>query len=230
MLENEQPSSRELEKEAATLRRQLAERSQILQPVSLSIGKRMILLVLLIGMVTAAVYLLIFNETRRQLLVLLTDHWMAVYSGRNNDVIALPPPPPREVEPRVRYPDVFSSSEQEFKGVLYSSSASPAPEEENKEVEEEPGFVNPAKTKESEAAYDFLIRDSEIARKLSENALAEYEFREWKPVRVDPPLFFIDLLVTRKSDNRELHLVWEVNLEEATTKPLSQAARDLERS
>jgi len=229
VLENEGNNrpSRELQSEATALRRQLAEKSQILEPVTLSIWKRAVLFSLLIGTIAGAVYLLIFKESRLQLLAELTDGWMKTYSGRDADILALPPPPPKEVEPQVRYPGAFSSSGNEFDGVLYSSSSS-AIGEDDKDVEEEPGFVNPAKTKESQQAFEFLTQNSEIAKKLSENSLAEYELKEWKPVRIDPPLFFIDLLVASTSESRELHLVWEVDLENSTTRPLSQAARDLE--
>ena len=232
MLENTEKHrpSRELESEAKALRRLLAEKSQILEPMTLALWKRALLFCLLLGAITGAVYLLIFEESRQQLLAELTDTWMKTYSGRDADILALPPPPPKEVEPQVRYPDTFFSSGKEFDGVLYSSSASVAPDEAPEEAEEEPEFVNPAKTEESQKAFEFLTQNSELARKLSDNSLSEYKLKEWKPVRIDPPLFFIDLLVTRTSDNRELHLVWEVDLENSATRALSQAARDLEGS
>lgn len=219
----------ELEDEATALRHQLAERSQILEPKHMPLWKRVIFLVLLIGTIAAAVYLLIFQDTRQQILAGLTESWMDVYQGREADLLLLPPPPPREVEPQVRYPDTFSSSDDEFDGVLFSSSASSlAIGTDDEELEEDPGFVSPAKTDESQKAFEFLTQNSQMAKDLTENLLDEYEFQEWKPVRNDPPLFFVDLVVTQKSDSRELHLVWEVDLENSSVRALSQAARDLE--
>jgi len=221
--------SKELEDEATALRRQLAERSQILAPTYLPLWKKVIFLVVLIGTIAGAVYLLIFKDTRQQMLAGLTERWMDAYQGREADILTLPPPPPKEVEPQVRYPDTFSSSDDEFEGVLYSSSSSSlAIGTDDDEVEEEPGFVRPAKTEESQKAFEFLAQNSQLAKELTENLLDDYEFREWKPVRIDPPLFFVDLVAIRKSDSRELHLVWEVDLENASVRALSQAARDLE--
>jgi hypothetical protein len=217
----------ELKSEAEQLRLELTEKSQILKPANLSFWRRALLFCLLIGTIAVAVYLLIFEETRVQLLAELTDSWMQTYSGRENGVFDLPPPAPKEVEPRVRYPDTFSSSSSEFDGVLYSSS-SPVVEDDEEEGGEESEFVNPAKTEESVKAFQFLTENSGTAKKLNENVLSGYMMKEWKPVKVDPPLFFIDLLVTRESDNRELHLVWEIDLEDSSVRALSQAARDLE--
>jgi hypothetical protein len=233
-LENEEKSrsAKELEDEAKALRQHLSEKSQILEPTALSLWKKALLSILLVGSVSAAVLLLIFDRGRQDLLAGLSESWLGAYSGPGTDIIALPPPPPKEVEPRIRYPDTFSSSGggfgDEFDGVLYASSSGRPGGGDDEETEEEPAFVNPAKTDESKEAFVFLTQNSEIARQLTEGSASEYEFKEWKPVRVDPPLFFIDLLVTRKSDSRELHLVWEVDLEEASVRALSQAARDLE--
>jgi len=224
--------AKELENEAKALRQHLAEKSQILEPVSVPLWKKTLLFCILIGTIAAAVFLLIFEDRRQYLMAGLAESWMQTSSGRSEDIIALPPPPPKEVEPRIRYPDTISSSGggfgDEFDGVLYSSSSGRSVEEDEEEADEEPGFVNPAKTDESQKAFDFLIQNSEIAQGLREGSVAEYEFKEWKPVRVDPPLFFIDLLVNRKSDDRELHLVWEVDLDSGKVRALSQAARDLE--
>jgi hypothetical protein len=218
---------RELKSEAEELRRQLFQKSQILRPTHLSLWRRSLLFFLLIGAIAGATILLIFEEPRVQMLAAVTEGWMRTYSDPEEGIFPLPPPAPKEVEPRVRYPDTFSSSESEFDGVLYSSS-SPTVGNDEEESEEEPGFVNPAKTEESLEAFRFLIENSETARALEEDGLTGYQLNEWQPVRVDPPLFFIDLLVTRASDNRELHLVWEVDLETASIRALSQAARDLE--
>jgi len=211
--------------QATALRRELAEKSQILADSRLSDGKKIILFVVLFGTICSAVALLIFEHDRRQLLATLTEGWIDASSERGAEILRLPPPPPKEVEPQIRYPETFSSA-GDFEGVLYSSS-SPALGESEEEGEQEPEFVNPVKTKESEAAYEFLIQNSETAGKLAENLMEGHELKKWQPVRIEPPVFFIDLVVTRTSDDRELHLVWEVDLEAGTIRALSQAARDL---
>ena len=176
MLENEESNrpSQELENEATALRQHLAEKSQILVPINLSLWRRAIIFTLLVGTIFCAVYLLIFKQSRKQLLAGLTNSWMQVYLGRDAEIHALPPPPPREVEPRVRYPDSVSFSSGDFDGVLYSSSsAGLAAGADDGERDIEPGFVSPAKTEASQNAFKFLTQESEIAKKLSDNGFGE---------------------------------------------------------
>jgi hypothetical protein len=52
------------------------------------------------------------------------------------------------------------------------------------------------------------------------------ELVEWKPVRSQPPEFYIDVVVRR--EGQILHYIWAVDVERQTIRPLSQAARELE--
>jgi len=235
MMESEEETTAqktELKAEADTLRRQLAEKSQILQPDDLVHWKKLVLGLMLFGIVIAAVFLLIFESRRQGLLIQVAEVWLGDKVADSSPILKLPPPPPREAEARVRYPDTvsFGGGEfNEFDGVLYSSSDDiELGDGEEEGSESEPRFVNPAKTEESQEAFKFLTENSPVAGQLADNTLEGYQWKEWKPIRDDPPVFLIDLIATSSADGRELHFVWEVDLERGSVRPLSQAARDLE--
>ena len=223
---------RALKSEADALRRELAEKSQVLQPDDTVLWKKLVLGAMLFGIVIAAVYLLIFEGRRQDLLSQVAEVWLDDEINGSSPILELPPPPPREAEARVRYPDTVSIGAgefNEFDGVLYSSSDGvDLGDGDEEESDSEPRFVNPAKTEESQAAFKFLTENSPIAGQLADNALEGYEWKEWKPIRDDPPVFLIDLIATSSVDDRDLHFVWEVDLERGSVRPLSQAARDLE--
>ncbi len=82
----------------------------------------------------------------------------------------------------------------------------------------------------NEAAYNLLRETGEAAAELGENKHPEFEFKGWRSVKDDAPEFWIDLIVTRRSDGQEVHLIWSVNTETKRLTALSQAARDLEAS
>ncbi len=96
--------------------------------------------------------------------------------------------------------------------------------------EEAPAAVILAKNSFNEAAYNLLKATSETVGELTKNNIPEFEFRDWRPVKDDPPEAWIDLVVTRGSDGELVHLIWSVNTETERMTPLSQAARDLEAS
>lgn len=97
------------------------------------------------------------------------------------------------------------------------------------EDEEEKTYVAPQKTPESEKAHKILTTMSETARKLVANSFAQYQYKEWKLVKSDPPKFWIEFIALQKSDGREIHFIWAVETESGEIRALSQAARDLER-
>jgi hypothetical protein len=222
----------ELKSEAEALRRELAGKSQILQPDEFARWKKLVFAVLLFGVVAAAVFLLIFDGQRLGLLTEVAGVWLGRDVDESSPILKLPPPPPREAEARIRYPDTISyegGEFSEFDGVLYSSSSDGdlgAAEEEDSGSQQR--FVNPAKTEESQKAFEFLKENSSVAGQLADNTLEGYEWKEWKVIRDDPPIFLIDLISTSTSDDRDLHFVWEVDLETGVVRPLSQAARDLD--
>ena len=89
-------------------------------------------------------------------------------------------------------------------------------------------FIKPVRTEGSEKAFEFLVLSSEVVQKLVDGELEGYTFKEWSPVQNDPPRYLLDLLAAA-GDGEELHLVWEVNVDKESVRPLSQAARDMAR-
>ncbi|MDA2933520.1 hypothetical protein MYX82_04170, partial [Acidobacteria bacterium AH-259-D05] len=142
-------------------------------------------------------------------------------------IYRLPPPPPRAIRTRVVTPEVGSPADrtaEEPPRVLFLDSTPVV-----RGREETPSApVVLAKTPANEAAYHLLLEASEAAGELSQNALSEFEFSTWRPVKDKPPEFWIDLVATRRSDGQEVHLIWSVNVEGEVVAALSQAARDLE--
>jgi hypothetical protein len=226
---NEKHDGSQLDTDAAEVRRQLRNKGQILTPVKMPPWKKVILFTLFISLVFGASLLLIFRQSRQQLVAQIAGAFVEAYSDQDPEIFPLPPPPPQSVKTKIgRQGPFVSSSDEEFSGVLYSSSDIRDGDE--TENGEDTQFVAPPKTKESQKAFDFLTATSSLARKLRENQLAGYELKQWRPLKDDSPVFIIDLTVLRAAENRELHLIWEVNLSEETVRPLSQLARDLEDS
>lgn len=77
-------------------------------------------------------------------------------------------------------------------------------------------------------AFETLKQTSLAAAKLVIGEAEDLAFREWKPVQRDGSKVLLDLTALRISDNRELHLIWQVDAENGKVTALSQAARDLE--
>ncbi len=187
------------------------------------------ILVLVIG---SAIFLLASRGTRLWLLKGIAQGWNKVSNQENAEVFKLPAPPPKTVEPKVV---LQGSPTFVFRGG--GSSAKPAaPQDQSAEtVEPDTGAAQddskppapPEKTTGSKAAYDLLVKNSEVARKLTTNGFPDLQFKEWKPVKNSPPEFWINVVVARAGQNVEF--VWVVNTESGTVKALSQNARDLER-
>jgi hypothetical protein len=146
------------------------------------------------------------------------------------EIYQLPPPPPKMVPPKVVYQGrpTFAVKAADARPAP-PVSAAPEPEEEAPAANEEPATSRPPeKTPAAQAAYDVFIAKSETARKLAANGVAGLQFKEWKPVRNDPPEFWIDM-VTARGDGAEAHFIWSIDTESGTVRALSQDARDLER-
>ncbi|MCH7604243.1 MAG: hypothetical protein IIB54_15920 [Planctomycetes bacterium] len=73
-----------------------------------------------------------------------------------------------------------------------------------------------------------LVRLSDAAARLSQNELEGLAFSSWRPVKDEPPEFWIDLVAIRQPEEEEVHLIWSINTEDERVTALSQAARDLE--
>ena len=97
------------------------------------------------------------------------------------------------------------------------------------EETEEPAGQEVEEDEASILALEILKEKSEIVRQLIEGGgVLDLSYQEWKTVRRNPPVFWIDIFTQRPTDRGELHLIWSVNIETGVVSPLSQAARDVE--
>lgn len=231
--EDRDPSSLDaarMSREAARVRDQLKERNKAAVQ-GFPAWRKLIYFLVLFGSIVGAFFLLVFQEERKAITELVLVDWLKVAEARENRLIKLPPPPPKEEKRTVRSegPIVFAGGEPD--GVLYGDIVidEQAGGSEAEEGEGRPAFVAPPKTEASRKAYDMLVEKSEAALKLVNGGFEEYAFVEWSLVREAPPVFYIDLLVTRKSDDQQVHMTWEVNVGSEEVRPLSQAARDVSR-
>ncbi len=187
------------------------------------------ILVLVIGSV---IFLLASRGSRLWLLKGVARGWTKVSNQENAEVFKLPAPPPKTVEPKVV---LQGSPTFVFRGGGSSAKPAAPPEQSAETAETDTGAAQddskppapPEKTTGSKAAYDLLVKNSEVARKLTTNGFSDLQFKEWKPVKNSPPEFWINVIAARAGQNVEF--VWVVNTESGTVKALSQNARDLER-
>jgi len=190
-------------------------------------------LAILVLLIASVIFLLVSRESRLWLLRGVANAWVRVSSTQENAAIfKLPPPPPKAVEPKVV---LQGSPTLVFRAA--GSSAQPVPEESAETAESEGASgteqdeskppAPPEKTAGSTAAYDLLVKNSEVARKLASNGFPDLQFKEWKPVKNSPPEFWINVVAVRA--DRNVEFVWLVNTESGTVTALSQNARDLQR-
>ncbi|MFQ5928999.1 MAG: hypothetical protein ACE5MK_04830 [Acidobacteriota bacterium] len=218
-------------KEQAQLFRQLARSAQdefLEQPLP---GWRKFLYLFLILLVLfSVVFLLIARDTRRQLIVSVGERWAHLYRDEQNEIFKLPPPPPQAAKPKFAVPELSlpaGGAGEEPSGVLFWDQT---PFSAGGIEESTITPVAPAKNAANEEAYNFLREQSETIRELANNDISEFEFKAWKPVKDKPPEFWIDLVMTQRSDGQEVHMIWSVNVETGRINALSQAARDWEAS
>ena len=222
----------DLKEEALLIRERLREARRSEHLAGFPAGRRWLYGVCIFGMLGAAFLLIASDQFRQRTVRLMAGAFINLDVG-DDQVLDLPPPPPVATEtksgPAVQFQGgTITFSDQGFEGVLYADTDPTMSADDSKAPGEE-GFVPPAKTSESESAFALLREKSAVAAQILAGEKEGYEFKEWTPVRVDPPVFFIDLLVTQLSSGTDSHLIWEVNLDAETVKPLSQAARDLAR-
>ena len=81
---------------------------------------------------------------------------------------------------------------------------------------------------QAEKSYRSLLSNSPSARRLVEGGLETLRFTEWKVVQRKASEIWIDL-IANQSNGGLVHFIWSVNVEKKTVRPLSEAARNLER-
>ncbi|MFB3902653.1 MAG: hypothetical protein ACE15E_04315 [Acidobacteriota bacterium] len=187
------------------------------------------MLILTIGPV---IFLLVSRGSRLWLLEGVARGWSKISSTKQSaEVFKLPPPPPKTVEPKVV---LQGSPTFVFRGGGASGATAPGAPTQAAEPEttsetpqdESKPPAPPEKTTGAKAAYDLLVKNSEVAQKLTGNGFPDLQFKEWKPVKNSPPEFWINVVATRAGQNVEF--VWMVNTESGTVTALSQNARDLQ--
>lgn len=228
---SEKPPIKKLSEEADILREIRRKRFlEEAEPAPFPDWKKAVYLVFLLLLLIGSVYLLIFENTRQNMVQTISGIFGVAALQAENRTFDLPPPPPKSAEQNVvvQSGGPFFSSDNEFEGILYSTPGMD-PTVDSGEDEEQPEFVAPPKSEGSETAFNILKSKSQTIRALLEGQLAGFEFQEWNPVQNKPPVFFIDVVALRSTDQQEVHLVWEVHIENENIRPLSQAARDLER-
>ena len=184
---------------------------------------KVLYLVFFAGVMGSVVYLLMFPAGRQELVLQVSEWWIAaVRDVTRSHIYRLPPPPPKPADQKVV-----------FQAPVPIVSGSGAPVGENASSREEPSedsrqVRSLEKTGDSEKAFRLLLEKSAAARDLTEGKISGQAYREWRLVKDDVPVFWIDLVAARGSEP-EVHLVWSVDLETRNVTALSQAARDLER-
>lgn len=196
---------------------------------------QIVYLAILVLVVGSVLVLLASRGTRLWLLKSVAGGWSKVSSRQQSaEVFKLPPPPPKTVEPKVIQQGTPSFV---IRGGGAASKAAPPSGQESTETAETESQAEtaqdeskpappPEKTTGAKAAYDLLVKNSEVARKLTTNGFPDLQFKEWKPQKNSPPEFWINLVAAR--GGQTLQCIWIVNTESGTVKALSQDARDLE--
>jgi len=221
--------SQDLKEQAELFRQLVKAEPQDTFERPLPVWKKYLYLSLVFAVLSLVVFLLIADRSRRQLIASAGEGWSRLSGAEQDEIFRLPPPPPEAVKTRVLIPSgtvATADSEDLQTGVLFWDQTVSSPERE----EQTQAPVVLARNPLNEAAYNLLRETGGVAGELSENKLPEFEFEGWRSVKDDAPEFWIDLVVTRRSDGQEVHLIWSVNTETQRLTALSQAARDLEAS
>ena len=189
--------------------------------------KKYLYLSLVFAVLFLVVFLLIADRSRRQLIASAGEGWNRISGAEQDEIFRLPPPPPQAVQTRVLIAGdtvAAANDEEQPTGVLFWNQTPSSPDR----SEQSAAPVVLAQNPLNEAAYNLLSETVEVAAEISENKHPEFEFKGWRSVKDDVPEFWIDLVVTRRSNGQEAHLIWSVNTETNRITALSQAARDLE--
>jgi len=219
-------TAEELRRQAAELRARLRDRRGDFGRRGYSGWTKAFYALVILGMIAGAFLLLWFAELRQGAVSVVAGTLLET-APSGDRVFKLPPPPPRVTEPRVQASGPgFVFTDSGFEGVLYSGPSTTPGSSVRGEADAE--FVPPSVTGESARAFELLKAREEAVGDIVEGRREELTYKEWSPLKDDPPVFWIDLVATRP-DGGEVHLVWEVNLRDETIRPMSQAARDLVR-
>lgn len=224
-LQTEQPGpdTSDLERQAKELRTRVLEESTP-RPGGYSLVRKAIYLVVVLGSVFLSVFLLVMTDTRRGWIESATG---GVFSRLAEDRLYRLPAPPPKAAGTTRVPEfsVTVGDDEDF--ILYSSPETTPTRPTDSRLADQPSFVAPLRTPAAEKAFESLKEVEEVVGRLVANEIEEYRFVDWRPVKSEPPIFWIDLIAEIPGQSGEVHLIWEINLQTETATALSQQARDL---
>lgn len=213
----------ELQEQARRLRVAVRrDRTDPSDPPGPSFLGKILYLAFFMGVMGSTIYLLMFPAVRHELVREVSELWMAASRDvTRSHIYRLPPPPPKPAEQRVVFqapvPVVTGSNVPEMGTASSGESETGGP----RQVE------SLKKTRDSETAYRLLLEKSAAAKDLTEGKIPGQAFKEWRLVKDDVPVLWIDLVAAGDPDP-EVHFIWSVDLENRTATALSQAARDLD--
>lgn len=183
---------------------------------------RIVYLAFFMGVMGSAIHLLMFPAVRHELVLKVSGLWMAASRDvTRSHIYRLPPPPPKPAEQKVVFqapvPVVTGSNVPEIGTASSGEAETGGPRQ----------IESLKKTRDSETAYRLLLEKSAAAKDLTEGRIPGQAFTEWRLVKDDVPVLWIDLVAAGDADP-EVHFIWSVDLETRTVTALSQAARDLD--
>ena len=140
--------------------------------------------------------------------------------------VVAPPTPRRAVRPQAEQPGGSGQRPALRRQGTHAESTGEESEKEKKEEEEE---EEKRLAEQFERVFQDLLANSAAARKLVDEEFSDLRFAQWNVVDETDSEIWIEL-VARQPDGNSVHFTWAINPADGTTRPLSEAARNLERS
>jgi len=140
---------------------------------------------------------------------------------QDNRLYNLPAPPPKA--PNVTEQFQGSSGVVADDEILYSGSQQPGKIE---PFSEKSDPVNLPRTPGSRSAFAFMQEDDGLIGALLKGKNGDLEFKTWNLISQTPPIYLLDLVALPSGEEKELHLIFSVDMSKKEIAALSQAARD----
>jgi len=140
-----------------------------------------------------------------------------------NQLYELPAPPPRAPNVTEQFEVPPDSMDDE---ILYSGPQQP---EEIEPFSEEQEMVNLPRSSGSRDAFAIVEESEGPAGRLVRGEVEGREFKTWNLVSQNPPEYLLDIIAVLPGEEREQHLIFNVDVSSGDIEAMSQAARDLMR-
>jgi len=92
----------------------------------------------------------------------------------------------------------------------------------------DPADAKPAPAGKQEDSFAFLRKNSKVAEKLISGGYSNLVYSGWKVIRETDQEIWIDVEAVWSTGGPSIHHIWSVDVKNGSSKPLSQAARNLE--